>query len=112
MRQVDSSQPVPESFLSAIQPLTAADIQADETWRFAPIAVLGNPERHAINLAQAHAFAASKGHILIKWKKSMVGAAALLLPQSDQDGFYEHEEAGLWGYFVCGAPCTITSNLG
>ena len=25
---------------------------------------------------------------------------------------YEHEEAALWGYFVCGAPCTIISNLG
>jgi hypothetical protein len=112
MRQVDSAQPIPESFLNSLQPLTAADVKADETWRFAPIAVLSNLERHAINLAQARAFAASKGHILIKWKKPMVGAAALLLPQPDQDGFYEHEEAGLWGYFVCGAPCTITSNLG
>ena len=82
-----------------MRPLTASDIQDDEAWRFAPVAVISGLERDVINLEQADAFARAFGQALIKWPLDVVDDAVVdkeLLRQ------LQSVEPQLWACFVEG----------
>ena len=49
MRRTDIAQPVSDEFAEALKAVSAADLAADEAWRFAPVGVLSHIERDAIN---------------------------------------------------------------
>ena len=57
MRRTDVAQPVDPAFLEQLSVVKAADIAADEGWRFSPVGVLSHLERDTINFAQVKAFA-------------------------------------------------------
>ena len=103
--------------------LTAADVQEDPAWMFAPVGVLSNAERHAINASQAKRFAAQHGVPVLRWRRQMFkyGAdkkkgyekrlrASNLLPTVVKDQMYD-SDPGMWSYFVPGAPMMCLENV-
>lgn len=57
MRRTDVDQPVSCSFLKRLGPVSAADLENEPEWAFAPIGVLSTFERNTLNLAQIREFA-------------------------------------------------------
>ena len=107
MRRTDVAQPVDADFLKGLRAVNAADLRADEGWRFPPVGVLSHLERDTINVAQMEAFARAFGLPLVKWRLQMedeIGNAEL------REELYA-EEAGLWQYFVEGAPVNLTETI-
>ena len=107
MRRTDVAQPVDPDFLKKLRTVTAADIAADESWRFTPVGVLSHLERDTINVAQLEAFARAFDLPLVKWRLEMedeIGNAEL------RDELYA-EESSLWGWFVEGAPVNLTETI-
>ncbi len=52
MRQTGLRQPISDQFLAQSRTVTDADLEADATWRFAPVGVLAHVKRDFINLQQ------------------------------------------------------------
>ena len=111
MRDTSAAQPVTDAFLSSMRPLNAAAVSAHPELRFTKIGVLSQRERAAFNRRQALAFARHYNRPLFFWKHELVGLAASWLTDAETSKLYDEERAGLWGYFVEGAPSSITSNL-
>ena len=109
MRNTASDQPVSEEFLESLQPLSEEE-RTDPKFRFATIGVVSNLERFELNAAQAYAFAKHYGHVLVRWKLDLRGAASQELRGDLLDELYD-DEAGLWGFFVRDAPAVITDNI-
>ena len=88
-----------------------AATRTEDAMRFAKIGVLSQRERHSFNLIQARAFARRHGRVLFKWRHELTGIAASWLTDAETERLYREELAMLWGYFVEGAPCSLTNNL-
>ena len=63
--------------LGSLQILTKEAVAREgDALQFAPIGVLSQRERHAINLSQAIAFAKARGRPLFKWRLNLCGDSA------------------------------------
>jgi hypothetical protein len=93
--------PISVRALRHLKVLTAADVSADPDWKFAPVAVMGNPEANVINACQVMSFAKHFNLPLVRWKMEMecVDRANL----GEDDAIYKAEPI-LWQYFCPGAP--------
>jgi hypothetical protein len=111
MRRTGVLRPFPRCFFDKLKPLSAADVASDPLWSFAPIAVLSNAERTALNLRQARSFAKHFGVAFVRWRLPLTKkSAASIGCLAKQQQLYEDEE-DLWGYFVEGAPVILTENI-
>lgn len=87
MRDLDTRFPVSKEFLAGLHILTAEDVAREgDNLRFAPIGVLSQLERHALNLSQARAFARHHKRPLLWWR-------------NEEAMLYEEERAGLCSFF-------------
>jgi hypothetical protein len=112
LRLTSAAQPVSEEFINSLQPLTVEAVdRVGDALRFAPIACLGHRERDAFNYSQAQVYARRHGQILFWWKRELTGASAGWLSEEEEKLVYEHERAGVCGFFVAGAPGCITHNI-
>ena len=109
MRDLTAEQPVPDSFIARLKPLSAADVKADKAWACAPIGVCSKLERDDLGLQQARAFARMHGRVLVRWPRTLVGKAAEWL-DADQTMALAENEPGLMFNFVVGAPAMLLSN--
>ncbi len=73
MRQ-NIERPVTVAFLDSVKTLSKSDIDEDQTWLTAPIAVTNNSERARLNAVQVLRFAAMLNLPCLRWKKKRVGA--------------------------------------
>lgn len=110
MRRPDIDQPVTDEFVAGLRTVSAADLAQDETWRFAPIGVLSQPERNAINHAQVYAFARAFNLPLVRWRRQLLDPQALDRMKENLNELYDHEPE-LWTYFVEGAPVNLTDTI-
>ena len=110
MRRTDTDQPVTDEFVARLRTVSAADLAEDETWRFAPIGVLSQPERNALNHAQLYAFAQAFNLPLVRWRRQFLDPQALDRMKDNLDELYDHEPE-LWSYFVEGAPVNLTDTI-
>ena len=106
VRSTDTEPPIPRAFVRDLKELSAADVAAEPARAFAPIVVLGNQERHRLNQHQVYAFARTFDLPLIRWRLPLAGKEADSL-DSDTLQTLMDNEAGLWQYFVRGAPCML-----
>ena len=128
MRDVNSEQPVSDKLIRSFNLLTKEAVHKHgNTLRFASIAVLSQRERHPLNLCQARLFARTYNKPLFKcqarlfartynkplfkWKLPLSGPVASWITKEEEGLIYKHEEAGVYGYFVEGAPCVVLRNL-
>ena len=113
----DNPYPLLLEYLSSLKTLTRADVEADPAWALAPIAVVGNHERHVLTPVRARDFARTHGQPLIKWRLDIIAGTdktpdnveAAAMSTADLRQMYE-EEPGLWEYFVVGAPASLLVN--
>ena len=115
MRRTNVVRPVDDALLNRLANPTlqysAADINTDEAWRFAPHGVLSQIERNTINLLQLRRFARYYGRPLVKWKLPHYKDIG---PFGDDEvrnaALYEHEDE-MWGYWCFGAPVQLTDTV-
>ena len=112
IRRTAEVQPIPDEMIAGLAQISAEDVALDSGWAFAPIAVLGQAERDALNASQMLAFAEVHGRTLVKWRLELnkASASAMCLSEDERDRLYG-QEPGLWGYFVRGAPAHLTQNV-
>ena len=103
LRDTNLQQPVTTELLAALKPLSPQDIVDNPAWQFAPVAVLGNFERHYINESQVRAWARTYDVPLIKWKLPLQGKWHAAYDLETIEELYK-EEVCLWGFFTRGAP--------
>ncbi len=82
---------------------------SDPLWLIAPVVVLFNQLRHAINLEALKVFAISAGFPIICWRNLLHGANTALLTATESTQLYSTHPA-LSGFFVPGAPCYGKTN--
>jgi hypothetical protein len=108
MRDAHVPQPIPDAFIASLRTASAADLELDPLWRFAPVGVLSHVELNAINYAQAQSFAHIFQRPLLKWRLPLTDDACMTAAQLD--ALYA-EEKGLWGFFVEGAPVLLSFTI-
>jgi hypothetical protein len=108
MRQTGLRQPISDQFLAQLRTVTDADLEADATWRFAPVGVLAHVERDFINLQQLLAFAQHFNLPIIRWRCEMVDYSAF--EPGVRDEIYSHDP-NLWMYFVEGVPVLLCDTI-
>jgi len=110
MRDTSRRSPITDALLQKIKSLSATDLE-DPPWRFPPIGVKSNFERHTINLAQVRSFAKYFDLPLFKWRVRVPCPVAFecLSPADREDVF--KDEPLLYEYFVEGAPATLRENM-
>ena len=111
MRDTGSDWPVPASFVDGLREVSSEDVAADRAWVFAPIAVLSQRERDALNFAQLLRFAKYFNLPLVRWRRELAGASTKM-PKEDAEELYREEvsNCSIWDYFVQGAPVMLTEN--
>jgi hypothetical protein len=110
MRDTTSAQPVPDDLVDGLRAVTAADVRADPLWATAPIGVLSHVELNALNPVGAEAFTRAHGLPLVKWRLPSAPDDAAKMDSDVLRGLYDHEPS-LYGYFVEGAPITLTETF-
>ncbi len=110
LRQTDSPSMTAEH-LAQLQVLSLDAMRSDPSWRFAPIVVTNNRERHALNITQLKAFACRQGVPLVRWKNVLHSQAALWFSEKEDKERLYSMLPELWGWFVPGAPVFLTENL-
>ena len=78
LEQRRQAAPFPKCFFDELKPFSAADVASDPLCSFAPIAVLANAERTALNLSQARSFAKHFGVAFVRWRLLLTKKSALL----------------------------------
>jgi hypothetical protein len=101
--------PFTRSLLSQYKRLSSIDVCSDPFWLVAPVVVLFNQLRHAINLEALKVFAQAAGFPIICWRNLLHGANAALLTSAESTQLYSTHPA-LSGFFVPGAPCYGKTN--
>jgi len=96
--------------MKSYKSLTSEDINSED-FRFAPIIVTGNYERHELNAFQARLWALYHNTHVIRWKRqlnfqSWEGQPGTLLQTEEAQ-----KEVCFWEYFVPKAPAYLTYNL-
>ena len=95
--------PFTRQLLAQYKLLQATDVIADPEWLLAPVVVLSNHERHAINVEALKIFAKSAGFPIISWRNALHGSCASQLTAAESNGLYSSHPA-LSGFFVPGCP--------
>ena len=95
--------PFTKILLSQYKKLQPADVIADPEWLLAPVIVLFNKERRALNLEGLKIFAKAGRFPIISWRYALHGTNASLLTAAETNNLYATHPA-LSGFFVPGAP--------
>ena len=95
--------PFTQQLLSQYKILRPADVLADSQWLLAPVIVLFNKERHALNLEGLKLFAKAGGFPIISWRNLLHGTNAALLTGAETNSLFASHPS-LSGFFVPGAP--------
>ena len=95
--------PFTRALISQYKILNAADILSDPLWLVAPVVVVFNQLRHAINLEALKLFAKAAGYPIICWRNHLHGSCAAMLTSAESTQLYSTHPA-LSGFFVPGAP--------
>ena len=98
-------KPISDDLMKSLRVLSTDDMK-DPKWRFAPIVVTTNIERHVINKMQAIRFARDKGLPVLTWVDPLANA-----PCDVDAGTDEKMDPSARRYFVLGAPAFIGENL-
>ena len=115
IRNPHALRPFTDEIISQFEELTKEDIDNDNSWRFAPIAVTSNIVRHHINKTQVIQYGQYYNEPILRWNTPMavdtVGNRVIYQnwknmtrPLLEQYPMFEQ-------FFVRGAPCTITENI-
>lgn len=95
--------PFTKPLLAQYKFLQATDVIADPQWLIAPVVVLFNQERHAINVEALKIFAKAAGFPIISWRNALHGTSASQLTAAESNAIYSSHPA-LSGFFVPGCP--------
>ena len=95
--------PFTKALLAQYKVLQATDVIADPEWLVAPVVVLFNQERHAINVEALKVFSKAAGFPIISWRNALHGTSASLLTAAESNNLYATHPA-LSGFFVPGCP--------
>jgi hypothetical protein len=96
-------RPFTKQLLSQYKFLQATDVVADPEWLIAPVVVLFNQERHALNVEALKLFARSANFPIISWRNPLHGTCASQLTAAESNKLYSSHPA-LSGFFVPGCP--------
>ena len=111
IRDIHSEQPINESILDSLQPLTAKALENDPKLNFARIVCMSWREIFPLTLMQITRWAKEHQRPVIRWRKILIGAAAGFIDEDETEELFQHESAGLHEYFVEGMPGTFTENI-
>ena len=95
--------PFTQQLLSQYKILKPTDVVADPQWLIAPVVVLYNQERHAINVEALKIFAKAASFPIISWRNALHGTSASQLTAAESNAIYSSHPA-LSGFFVPGCP--------
>jgi hypothetical protein len=95
--------------LSQYSVFKASDVLDDPAWLIAPVGVLFNSLRHAINLEALKLFAKAAGRPLISWRNPLHGSNAASLTAAETNLLYLTHPA-LSGFFLPGTPAFVETN--
>ena len=101
--------PFTRTLISQYKKLKPADVLSDPMWLIAPVVVVFNQLRHAINLEALTLFAKAAGFTIICWRNLLHGSNAALLTSAECSHLYSTHPA-LSGFFVPGAPAYGKTN--
>jgi hypothetical protein len=90
--------------------LSPADLRSDPLFREAPIVVVNNKLRHALNLQQAIRFARARGLPVVRWRIRLSRMRNQMVTQEHEDFIYANSDNALFGLFIQGAPSYLTHN--
>ena len=99
------AKPIDEAFVKSMKRLSKADMR-DPGWRYAPILVTSNVERHVINKSQVMRYAREKGLPVFTWVNPLVK-----VPFEVDTSTQEKMDPSARKYFVVGAPAFIGKNV-
>lgn len=111
IRDIHSEQPINESILESLQPLTAKALANDPKLRFARIACMSWREIFPLTVMQITRWARAHKLPVIRWKKLLIGASAGFIDEDETEQLYKHESDGLYEYFAEGIPGTFNENI-
>ena len=109
LRDTSSLEHVTRELLESVQGLSSEDM-ADPEWAFAPVAVLSQEERNAVNMLKALQFARYTNVPLVRWRLPLTQRSCKWLDRDELEDLRKHE-SGLWGVFVRGAPALLCENM-
>ena len=101
---------VQERLAMADLTFSAADIERDPAWRFAPFGCLSVVERDALNLSQLTAYARFFGLPMACWRLPIEGGLPFGDDAALNNELYAHEPQ-LRQYFVAGTPAQLTDTV-
>ena len=101
---------VQERLAMADLTFSAADIERDPAWRFAPFGCLSVVERDALNLSQLTAYARFFGLPMACWRLPIEGDLPFGDDAALNNELYAHEPQ-LRQYFVAGTPAQLTDTV-
>jgi hypothetical protein len=90
--------------------LSPVDLRSDPLFREAPIVVINNKLRHALNLQQAIRFARARGLPVVRWRIRLSRMKNQVVTQEHEDFIYANSDGALFGLFIQGAPSYLTHN--
>ena len=111
IRDVFSEQPISESILGSLQPLTLEALALDPSLQFARIVAMSWREVYSLTVLQITRWARAHKLPVIRWRKILTGAAAGYINEDETELLFKHESSGLYEYFVAGMPGTFTQNI-
>lgn len=109
LRDTSSLEPVSRELLESLPGLSSEDM-ADPEWVFAPVAVLSQEERNAVNMLKALQYARYTNVPLVRWRLPLTHRSGEWLDREELEDLRKHE-SGLWGVFVKGAPTLLCENM-
>ena len=102
--------PFTNTLLSHYNILDSADILGEPEWLVAPVVVLFNQLRHALNLEGMKLFSKAVNFPIISWRNNLHGTNAASLTATETNLLYATHPS-LSGFFVPGAPAYGKTNL-
>ena len=100
------SRPIDDKLLQSLKPLTSAEAVTKE-WRYAPVLVTSNLERHVINKHQVVRYARDHGVLVFSWINPITNAGDLEIDETEEEAISVTARR----YFAVGAPCYVDQNL-
>ena len=111
LRTVDPTVfPITNKLISQYSVLKQQDVLHNPQWLFAPVVVLFNALRHAINMEALQNYARLAGYPILCWRNPLHGSAAAALNSAESNRLYSTHPA-LSGFFCPGCPAYGKSNI-
>lgn len=110
IRDIFSKQPISESILDSLQPLTVEALATNPDLQFARIVAMSWREVYPLTVLQIYRWAKVHKLPVIRWRKTLTGAAAGYIDDDETELLFKHEGDGLHEHFVKGMPGTFTEN--